>query len=491
MKNRFFLFALAAFALSACTKDVAVPEPGAQKITLRASHEGAVEASGTGTRSAVHDGGTQVYWEPSEQIKVFFNGNGCSFVSLNTEDAAVAEFTGTLNSVVGQNEGVSGSSYIWGLYPFREDAVSDGESVTTSLPAEQTGRAGSFARDTHMVLARSNSFSLSFYNVCGGVRFSLTQEGIKSVSFEGRGGETLAGTVKLGFENGLPSVLHVSEDRTVLTLSAPDGSGFETGKWYYIEAIPGTLSGGYKMVFTKAGESATLVSGGPVTIRRGVFGSLADADAGLTFISDADRERMVDLGLSVKWAEYNVGATRPEEYGDYFAWGETEPKQVYSWSSYKWSNGNSLTLTKYCPSDKAGSWAGPDSPDGKVRLDPEDDAASVRWGSVWRMPTDEEINELIDNCDWQWTSDYSGTGVKGYIVTSNVDGYKDKSIFLPVAGDRLAGNLRFAGISGYYWTSSLCTGYPAGAYDIFLSEGGVSRDVSDRYYGLSVRPVAE
>ena len=121
----------------------------------------------------------------------------------------------------------------------------------------------------------------------------------------------------------------------------------------------------------------------------------------------------VDLGLSVKWATCNVGAVSPEDYGDYFAWGETEPKDFYAWSTYKWCNGSYDTLTKYCTDSKYGTV------DNKTVLDLEDDAAHVNWGGDWRMPTKAEQDELYNNCTWEWTTQ---NGVNGYKVTSKING---------------------------------------------------------------------
>lgn len=100
----------------------------------------------------------------------------------------------------------------------------------------------------------------------------------------------------------------------------------------------------------------------------------------------------VDLGLSVKWANVNLGASRPEEYGDYFAWGEVKPKADYSWETYKWCKGSYDTMTKYCYDDSYGYNGFTDN---KYTLDPENDAATVNWGGKWRMPTADEIVELI------------------------------------------------------------------------------------------------
>ena len=279
MKAHYILIAVAALVVSAaCTKTNEQPEPEGIQMTFRAYQEGAQE-----TKTTVQDGGTQVYWEPADEIKVFFKSSSGRFVSQNSELADVADFSGTLNILVGANEGAGSSNQTWGLYPYRADATYDGEYVTTTLPASQMGRSGSFAKNTHICLARSGGNDLAFYNVTGGLRFSLTQEGIKSVTFEGNNGESLAGKIKLAFEGGVPAIKEVSEGETTLTLTASGDGTFQTGKWYYIEVIPGTLSKGFKMVFSKGNETAKISSSSSVTINRGRYGSLADADEGLLF----------------------------------------------------------------------------------------------------------------------------------------------------------------------------------------------------------------
>ena len=279
MKYNYLLLALATAALFSCSRnEVEDPDAGGVHVTIHAYQEGAID-----TRTTLVDGGTQVYWEPSDEIKVFFRGSGSRFISQNTQDATVTDFTGTLNVVVGLNEGASGSNTLWGLYPYRADATSDGASVTTTLPAEQAGRAGSFAKGTNITLAQSTSFDLAFYNVCGGIRFSLTQEGVKEVVFEGQNNESIAGKVKIAFADGVPTIQEVVEGQKTITLSAPNGGTFETGKWYYIVALSGTLSNGFKMTFNKDSQYATLKSSGSKTIKRGIFGSLADADEDLIY----------------------------------------------------------------------------------------------------------------------------------------------------------------------------------------------------------------
>ena len=187
----------------------------------------------------------------------------------------------------------------------------------------------------------------------------------------------------------------------------------------------------------------------------------------------------VDLGLSVKWATFNVGATKPEEYGGYYAWGETEEKEIYNWSTYKWCNGSYDTMTKYCTSSSYGTV------DNKTVLDPEDDVAHVKWGGSWRMPTKAEQDELRTSCTWTWTTQ---NGVNGYKVTSKTNG---NSIFLPAAGYRSGTNLYYSGGIGYYWSSSLYGGNGYDAYYLDFYSGYYDWSYYDRYSGFSVRPVSE
>jgi hypothetical protein len=189
----------------------------------------------------------------------------------------------------------------------------------------------------------------------------------------------------------------------------------------------------------------------------------------------------VDLGLSVKWASFNLGAGKPEEYGDYFAWGETAPKENYSWSTYKWGTSSSGPFTKY---NTKGSY---DTVDNKTILDSEDDVASVKLGGKWRMPTDAEWTELRTKCTWTWTDNYNGTGVAGRIVSAT----NGNSIFLPAAGYRGGTGLYDAGSIGYYWSSSLDTDYPYGAWCVHFESNGVRKYRISRYDGQSVRPVTE
>ena len=196
---------------------------------------------------------------------------------------------------------------------------------------------------------------------------------------------------------------------------------------------------------------------------------------------DIVEHEYVDLGLpsGTLWATCNVGASSPEDYGDYFAWGETEPKEDCSWSTYKYCNGSYNTLTKYCTSSSYGTF------DNKKELETADDAAAANWGREWQMPSREQCEELI-NSDYTTTKWTTQGGVNGYKITSNSNG---KSIFLPAAGFRDGTNLSLVGSYGLYWSRSLSSSYSDDAYYLYFGLSNIGMYDYDRNGGQSVRPV--
>ena len=237
----------------------------------------------------------------------------------------------------------------------------------------------------------------------------------------------------------------------------------------------------------------------------------------------------VDLGLSVRWATCNVGASQPHESGNYFAWGETtgynEGKRNFSAKTYKWYD-EGVGYTKYCGDSNRGIV------DNKYLVDSEDDAATVNWGGSWRTPHPKEIAELVNNCYWEWTSSYNGSGIKGCIVykaktTTDMGVYcnesravlpsekyniSDAHIFLPAVGDYYGTSMHGNGIPnkdepqgryrGQFWTSALghdshsisytyytFNDYTGSGLEIFLDNS--ERRIGDikRTRGLTIRAV--
>ena len=217
----------------------------------------------------------------------------------------------------------------------------------------------------------------------------------------------------------------------------------------------------------------------------------------------------VDLGLSVKWATCNIGAEKPEDYGDYFAWGETEtyyePSDAETGNGFRWKEGKgwryewksyfdieTITPTDYEDMVTFKKYKTLD----KLLIDPEDDAAHVNWGGDWRMPTKAELDELTNsqNCSWTWTT---VNNVKGYKVTSRKPGYEGNYIFLPAAGlyTLEADYLLNGGFEGFYWSSSIYDKFSdkstSNAYSIYFKNVAPRISVTGRArcFGCAIRPV--
>ncbi len=212
----------------------------------------------------------------------------------------------------------------------------------------------------------------------------------------------------------------------------------------------------------------------------------------------------LDLESGTLWATCNLGAAKPWEYGHYYAWGETETKDIYEWEIYKYCKGSFETLTKYC-SDAQCGYNG--FTDNLTTLELPDDAATAVLGAGWTMPTHAEWKELSNQCYWVWSSNYNNQGVYGYIVyKAKAEGdkgtkvfndgtpsasysFKDAHIFLPAAGCR-GTYLGYAGSYGAYWSASLDKYYPYYALDCDFYSSDVDPSYSgDRSLGRSVRPV--
>lgn len=202
-----------------------------------------------------------------------------------------------------------------------------------------------------------------------------------------------------------------------------------------------------------------------------------------TYTINKNAIQAIDLGLSVKWASCNLGATKPHEYGYYYAWGETTPKNTYDWKTYKYSKGTEVSLTKY------NSLAANGKIDRKKELDLLDDAVNINLGGSWRMPTQKEFEELKTNCTWTWTTN---NGVRGYKVTSKKQGYTNSSIFIPAAG--FYDGSRFLNSEssyGNYFSRTLENSIPSCAYFLAFHPSDINVQHCYRQYGLSIRPVCD
>lgn len=251
-----------------------------QTITIEASQE----ARRVETRTTLQTDGS-VFWNPSDEISLFFNSGtngGDKFVSQNSENVAIAEFSGSIQGITGGGENLEENAYFWAVYPYSEGNSCDGSSIVTTLPYKQQAVEGTFADDLFITIARSPSVKMAFKNVCGGVKFCVSKSGIESVIFRGNSGENLAGKVRVSFdENNKPAVTEVIDGQSEVVVTAPNGGTFEPGKYYYIITLPTPLESGFEMIFRKSDNTKIVykrTSG--VVINRSRFGVVENVDSG-------------------------------------------------------------------------------------------------------------------------------------------------------------------------------------------------------------------
>lgn len=238
------------------------------------------------------------------------------------------------------------------------------------------------------------------------------------------------------------------------------------------EIIVGDLNGDGELTIADVTSLAETLLGKTPTRRVVIDGTYR--------IEEIVEHEYVDLGLpsGTLWATMNVGAETPEDYGDYFAWGEIASKSTYYWSYYIHTTNGEYGLTKYCTNEIRGNV------DNKTELDPEDDAAYMNWGKGWRMPSKTQQDELYESCTWTWDSKRGG-----FLVT----GPNGNSIFLPAAGCYYGKNNNSAITFGYYWSRSLSSNkdYTYNAYYLYFDSINYRYQSGARYYGYSVRAVRQ
>ena len=243
-----------------------------------------------------------------------------------------------------------------------------------------------------------------------------------------------------------------------------------------------------------------------VSLTKAEYDALANKDSETIYVVE-DSHDYVDIGLrdgnnnKILFATCNIGASSPEEYGDYFAWGETSKRYTsingssvvggsFEWYNCPYHTGDDEIVgwSKYIPTGKE-SYSETGVADNKLILEASDDVASVLWGGGWRMPDKSDLQYLVgSNVTYTWTNDYNGTGVHGFIITGKGP-FSSASLFLPAAGDCTNSELEGAGDYGFYWSRSVNSNYPAFASNLYFEDGDQATDETSRYFGQSVRPV--
>ena len=379
-----------------------------------------------------------------------------------------------------------------------EVSIKEGESVTltpTVKPDNATNKAVTWTSGNESVATVDSDGKVTGVKAGTATIIAATQDGGKIATCA----VTVNALTVLVTGITLDTSLDLEEGKSVTLIATvkPDNAFDKSLTWSSSNESVATVDQNGKV---------TAKSKGTATIKATAKdGSGVFAECSVSVYRNYTAAGAVDLGLpsGIKWAASNLSESglcaNPWDYGDYYAWGETTTyysRQYpltwksgktagYDWPSYKWCKGSYDTMTKYCSKSSFGYNVFTDT---KTVLDLEDDAAHVKLGGKWRMPTDDEWTELITKCTWAWKTNYNGSGKNGMLVTAS----NGNNIFLPVAGYRSDSYLNFAGSNGYYWSSSLDTDYPNDAwYVYFNSDEKVHRTYYDRCYGLLVRPVTE
>ena len=280
MKNKVILIiTVLGLSTTACVTEVSPSFPVNGEVVFYASNE-----EGAPVKTVLQGNGS-IKWNPSDRINLFYGSSSFEFSSTNSEPASKVEFHGTLDGIEYTDTGE-----FWAVYPYDADNTFTGSSVTVSLSAVQKAVAGSFDDDLFISMAKTKDYNLQFYNVCGGVKFSVTTPGVKQVTFKGNNGEAIAGGAEVSFDaNGKPVVLSIINPETEISLSPGNGSSFEVGEWYYFVCFPSILSSGYTLhLVGQDGTVADKTGNNQVVIKRSVWGKLEESDKDLAYVMPSD-----------------------------------------------------------------------------------------------------------------------------------------------------------------------------------------------------------
>ena len=497
--RKFFSVAfVSATVLSACTNDTETSSVESEYVnSVRVTVEGFKEdAPATRTSHILTSTGMDIQWAEGDALGIYpIGGDQHKFPISSGVASASASFDGGAWKLR--------SNYQYAAYyPFSVDNYMNPQ---TAIPVDYTGQTQDGNNPTaHLgkydFLAcgpstpdANGNVDLALQHLGAFLRMQLTMPKADSYSrveleFAGNDGSSFVQKGTYDLTKNTPTIAG-TETSTAFVVNLTNVSTTAANKTITIYAMvaPSLASAPLNITVCSTGGMRTYVAKNLDNAIQGFphngFKQFAKGKAyTLTAtLVQGDNESSVDLGLpsGTLWATCNVGAEKPEDYGDYFAWGETTPKETYNLSTYKWCNGSYDTFTKYCTSSHYGTV------DNQRELFPEDDAATANWGSDWHMPT---IDQMIELCNLSYTTIEWTTlnGVNGRLITSKQNG---KTLFLPAAGYRGDGSLYRAGSYGNYWSRSLYAVNNNNAYFLDFYPSGIGCNYNNRHYGLSVRPV--
>ena len=447
-------------SLSQCKKNEQnIAENQGEVVTITLDVRGTSTGSATdGSRVVVNPNTGTVDFENNDQIIV---ASGGKYVGTLTYNGTL--FTGAISNAT---EGYPLQFYFLGNVTPAETLTSGVTESCSVVISDQTEHLPviSAAPSNENYTASMTDYTAHLLNKCALVKFNVTTSSEAATCITG-----MKNKVTVNFADN--TLAHSQEGNGVITLPAGNGE-----KWAIL--LPQESLDESGSAYSRDGDYIGTRGTVPAIVENGYLTLGID----VVLISGSGFG-FVDLGLpsGLLWARCNIGADSPEKYGDYFAWGETQSKDYYGWSTYQYCNGVENTLTKYCNNPSYGYNGFTDT---LTILQPIDDAAMVNWGVNWRIPTKEEWEELNDNTTFIWTTQ---SGVYGRLfIASN-----GNSLFLPAAGGYDGSGLSFGGSNGYYWSSSLSSRPDVAKSFHFGSSGNNNFTYYGkyRYFGFSVRAV--
>ncbi|MBQ8116282.1 MAG: hypothetical protein IJ145_09220 [Prevotella sp.] len=482
-----------ALSLTSCQNELAELTPsGGERITLSVTQDDA-----SGTRTYLNDD-KKVVWSTGDALSLFDTKNiNQPFELTKGAGSTTGEFGGTVS--------LGSRKEYCAVYPYCADyTISSGTVTGVILPAEQTAVADGFDKSAAIMTGyTTDAKNLAFKQLCAFVQIT-TESAAKKIVFKTNGTESLAGTLSVAIdEEGIGSATVTSGGTGTVTLVPAGNEESIAAGTYLIAVLPGTLTQGFTMEIESAegDDLSRSYNGSTSVLNRAAVINMGTASVSQGWTGTMNGHGYVDLGIRVDgkkllFATCNVGAENEYDYGDYFAWGATEPyytgytmngitPTVTSWKDGK-SYGYAQANTPFYSSGTSYDAIYTKYTDGDV-LAAEDDAASVQWGADWRMPTTEEMQALYDNTTSTWTANYNNTGIKGRIFTGKGN-YANSSLFLPAAGDFDGTSYENGGSYGFYWSSTL--GSSTSGRFLHFGSGFVNPQLSNgRFYGFGVRAV--
>lgn len=527
-QNKFSLFAMLIMAMMfSCTNDNELTSSKSEYVnSVRVTVEDFLPENASRTSYTVDNNGFHFQWTDGDALGIYpVGGDQVKFPISKGDGASTATFDGGAWKLRSEYQYAAYYPFSAGNYTISERALPVSYTGQTQKNNGSTAHLGAY---DYLACAATTpdangGVDLTMKHLGAFVRLQLTMpraDTYSSVVLESDGTEFVtAGTFDLTastpaitptetsstYTINLNNVVTTDKDQviTVYAIVAPANLSTDNIK----VTVHGTGQATY--VQTVTGKNFVARSAYNIAIDNFPSGTNASGEDVNWEDTPAFVPEAVDLGLSVKWASCNIGATTPEGYGDYFAWGATTPfyESGYAqenpqkhWKAgksdgYVWNNTPYQTVKDFIPGGSR-RWAkylgsttsyekDPSATDAdalKFVLDPEDDAAHVNWGGSWRMPTYDEQEELRTKCTWTWTTQNRVSGCK-------VTGPNGNFIFLPAAGLRFADELSNVSYNGYYWSSRLCD--PTNAFHLYVSENYVQMLHGGRVYGLSVRAVCK